>query len=138
MLLRVCLYRRIHRARRSIPLLPVRSGGSTCGLGYVGTPAGAMQFERRKFRLLRVFLLALTRPAHKGKVLLLGLFRCVAVAPAMLPHAARITGDAVRPVIHILAVLPTDGAVEIPVSVFFGKLFELFLVLLLLSLALTT
>lgn len=95
-----------------------------------------VKFERRNLGLLRVFLLTLACATDERKPIALRLLGCEAVAFAVLPDAAPVTGNAVGAIVHVLAVFATDRAVEVPVTIVFRKLLEFFLVLFLLGLAL--
>lgn len=93
--------------KATVRLRSVRGGRSTAILLYIWTPVRAIhELERRKFRLLRVFLLALAGVADKAEAVSFCLLGREAVAFAVLPDAAAVTGDAVRPVVHVFA-MPT-------------------------------
>ena len=124
--------------RQLARLLTVSSRRTTAALvGLRASTAAVVELEWRDLRLLRILLFAFAGTAHEREPIRLGLLRREAVALTMLPDAAPIAGDAVGAIVHVLAVLPADGTVEVPSTFVFREGLEFFLVLFLLGLALS-
>lgn len=90
-----------------------------------------MQLQRRDLRLLRILLLALACRADKTEALALGLLRRESVTLTMLPDIALIARYAMRAIVHVLAMLPANRAIEVPTAFVVGKLLKIFLELFL-------
>lgn len=114
--------------------------GSCGAAGYLlclrAATACVVEFKRWDLGLLRVCFLALARAADESEAITLCLLGREAVTLAVLPDTAPVTSNTVSAIVHVLAVLAAYRAVEIPVTIVFGELLELFLVLFLLSLSL--
>lgn len=131
-----------------LPLHMIRERSSWCAIGgrwatvlllrlWAGARSVLTKLERWDLRLVRVLFFAFACYADELKVITFGLLRRVAVAFAVLPHLTPITGNAMRAVVPVLAMLTAYRAVEVPFVVVLAHLFEFLLMLLLLRLELS-
>lgn len=90
-------------------MLPVRCHWPNAVLLSLGTTTRSIvQLKWRNLGFLSVLLFPLAGPADERECLLLSLLGCISMTLAVLPNIAPVACYAVRPIVHVLAMLPTN------------------------------